>query len=163
MKISPSDIAKKTFSKKMMGFDQDEVLDYLARVSQHLETLMQERNAFKEAIRERELALMEYKERDQILKNAITTASQMSEKLRSDAERESKLILNDAQQKAEIITRDAKESLKNIYSQVADLKRTRMQFEANLKALAQAHLSLIDQGERYMPKLKLDGIDFDGG
>lgn len=161
MKLSPSDIAKKTFSKKMMGFDQDEVLDYLAKIAQHLETLMQERNVLKETIREKELSLMEYKERDQILKNAITTASQMTEKLRTDAERESKLILNDAQQKAEIITRDAKESLKKIYTEVSDLKRTRMQFEANLKALAQAHLSLLDQGERYMPKLKLDNLDFE--
>lgn len=161
MKLSPSDVAKKSFSKKMMGFDQDEVLDYLAKIAQHLETLMHERNALKETLREKDLALMEYKERDQILKNAITTATQMSEKLRSDAERESKLILNDAQQKAEIITRDAKDSLKGLYHEVSELKRARLQFEANLKALAQAHLSLLEQGERYMPKLKLENLDFE--
>jgi cell division initiation protein len=36
-----------------------------------------------------------------------------------------------------------------------------MQFEANLKALAQAHLSLIDQGERYMPSVALNTHSFD--
>jgi len=30
-----------------------------------------------------------------------------------------------------------------------------MQFEANLKALAQAHLALLEQGEKYMPQASL--------
>jgi cell division initiation protein len=30
----------------------------------------------------------------------------------------------------------------------------RLQFEANLKALAQAHLALIDQGEKYIPQVQ---------
>ncbi|HWU45090.1 MAG TPA: DivIVA domain-containing protein, partial [Bdellovibrio sp.] len=76
---------------------------------------------------------------------------------RQDAEREARLIITDAQQKAEIITRDSRDSLKKMYQEVTDLKRVRMQFEANLKALAQAHLSLLEQGEKYMPQMNLPG------
>ena len=82
----------------------------------------------------------------------------MAERLRGDAEREAKLIIADAQQKGEMVTRDSRDSLKKMYQEIADLKRVRMQFEANLKALAQAHLSLLEQGERYMPSMQLPDL-----
>ena len=155
MKITPIDIAHKSFGKKMMGLDSDEVTDFLQQIAAQMESLIQEKNALKEALREKELSLMEYKERDQILKETIATAGQMADRLRQDAEREAKLIVADAQQKAEIITRDSRDSLKKMYQEVTELKRARMQFEANLKALAQAHLSLLEQGEKYMPQMQL--------
>ncbi len=155
MRITPIDIAHKTFNKKMMGLDADEVMDFLQQVATQMEALIQERNAMKEALREKDLNLMEYKERDQVLKSTIATATQMADRLRQDAEREAKLIIADAQQKSEIITRDSRDSLKKMYQEVTDLKKARLQFEANLKALAQAHLSLLEQGEKYMPQVQL--------
>lgn len=155
MRITPIDIAHKSFTKKMMGLDAEEVMDFLQQIAAQMEALIQERNALKESLREKDLSLMEYKERDQVLKDTIATATKMSERLRQDAEREAKLITADAQQKAEIITRDSRDSLKKMYQEVTDLKRMRMQFEANLKALAQAHLALLEQGEKYMPQMHL--------
>jgi cell division initiation protein len=146
----------------MMGLDADEVTDFLQQIAAQMENLIHEKNALKEALREKELSLLEYKERDQVLKTTIATANQMAERLRQDAEREAKLIVADAQQKAEIITRDSRDSLKKMYQEVTELKRMRMQFEANLKALAQAHLSLLDQGEKYMPQMQLPNHNLAG-
>lgn len=155
MKHYPAEVANKSFERKMMGYDPDEVADYLTVIAAQMDALLQERNALREALKEKELSLLEYKERDQVLKTTITSASQMAEKMRADAEREAKLIINDANQKAELITRDAKDSLKKVFSEIGNLKRTRMQFEANLKAMVQAHLSLLEQGEHFMPKMSL--------
>lgn len=151
MKITPVDLAHKSFNKKMFGLDEADVTDYLSQVAATLEELIHERNALREKIREKDLQLAEFKDRDQVLKNTIATASQMADRIRHDTERECKLILADAQQKAEIISRDARDSLKKMYQEISDLKRMRLQFEANLKALAQSHLSLIEQGEKYIP------------
>lgn len=155
MKHYPSEIANKRFERKMMGYDPDEVMDYLTVLAAQMDALLQERNALREAIKEKELSILEYKERDQVLKATITSASQMAEKMRGDAEREAKLIINDANQKAELITRDAKDSLKKVFTELGDLKRTRLQFEANLRAMIQAHLSLVEQGQQFMPKMSL--------
>jgi cell division initiation protein len=163
MKITPIDIAHKSFGKRMMGLDTDEVMDFLQQIAAQMESLIQEKNSLKEAIREKELSLMEYKERDQVLKETIHTATQMGERLRQDAEREAKLIVADAAQKAEIITRDSRDSLKKMYQEVTELKRARMQFEANLKALAQAHLSLLETGEKYMPQMQLPNHSISNG
>ena len=126
MKHYPNEIAHKTFERKMMGYDPADVADFLTIVAAQIEALMQERNALREALKEKELSLLEYKDRDQVLKNTITSASQMTEKMKIEADREAKLIINDAQHKAELITRDAKDSLRKVYQDIADLKKAKI-------------------------------------
>ena len=155
MKLTPIDITHKTFGRKVMGLDTDEVNAFLHEMAEQMEALIHERNHLKETLRDKELSLIEYKERDKVLKDTITVATQMSEKMRLDADREARLIIADAQQKSEIITRDSRDSLKKIYTDMTELKRARMQFEANLKALAQAYLALLEQGEKYMPQMAM--------
>jgi cell division initiation protein len=151
MRIAPIDIAHKTFHRKMMGFDGDEVMDFMRMVAEELENLVKERNSLRENLREKEMAIAEYRERDELLKSTITTATRMSEKMQVDAEREAKLILHDAHQKAEAIVRDSRDSIRRIYQEINDLKRVRMQFENNLKALIQGHLTMLDQAQKIMP------------
>ena len=161
MKLTPIDVSHKTFQKKMFGLDEMEVMEFLQVVASHMEELIHERNTLKEALREKNTRISEFRERDQVLQSTISTAGNMAEKIRIDAEREAKLIMADAQQKAEIVTRDSRDSLKRIYQEIADLKRTRMQFEANLRAMTQAHLTLLDQGEKYMPNIGLGNSTFE--
>lgn len=161
MKITPVDLAHKTFSKKMFGIDEAEVFDYLSQIATQMEELILERNNLREKVREKDIALADLRERDGVLKSTIATASQMSDRLRQDTERETKLILADAQQKAEMITRDARESLKKAYQEISDLKKLRLQFEANLKALAQAHLSLLEQGEKFLPNIGMSNVSIE--
>ncbi len=151
MKIAPIDIAHKTFARKMMGLDGDEVMDFLRSVADEYESVVRERNSLRETLREKELTISDFRERDDLLKNTITTATKMSEKLQADADREARLIINDANQKAEMIVRDARDSLKRIYQEINDLKRLRMQFENNLKAIIQSHLTMLDQAQKIMP------------
>ena len=158
MKLTPIDISHRTFNRKMFGFDEAEVKQFLDEAAQAMEALVHERNSLRELTREREIQLHEHKEKETALRSTISAASQMSERIRQDADREANLIIQDAQQKADLILRDSRDSLKKIYQEIADLKRTRMQFEANLKALAQAHLSLLDQGEKYMPSIGLTQV-----
>lgn len=155
MKISPIDVTNKSFSSKMFGIDENEVMDFLTLVAAQMEETLRERNTLREILREKELSIAESKEKESLLKSTITTASQMADRFRSDAEREAHLIITDAQQKAEMITRDSRESLRKLYQEIAELRKARMQFEANLKAIAQAHLTLLDQGEKFMPSVNM--------
>lgn len=156
MRIAPIDLAHKSFHRKMMGFDPEEVMDFLRLVAEEMESLIKERNSLKETLREKDLAVAEYRERDELLKSTITTATRMSEKMQVDAEREARLIINDANQKADVIVREARDSLKRIYNEITDLKRVRMQFENNLKAIIQSHMQMIDQGTKIMPNPVVD-------
>ncbi|MBX3018233.1 MAG: DivIVA domain-containing protein [Bdellovibrionaceae bacterium] len=161
MKLTPIDIRHRQFGRSMFGLNEEEVIEFLQIVATEMEALVLERNQLREAVREKEIAFAETRERDRLLQSTIQTASQMSERLRVDAEREAKLIIADAQQKAEIITRDSRDSLKKIYGEISDLKRARLQFEANLKGLVQAHLTILEQGEKTQPAFGLPRASID--
>ncbi|MEI7973377.1 MAG: DivIVA domain-containing protein, partial [Bdellovibrio sp.] len=123
MKLTPIDITHKSFSRKMLGIDEQEVTEFLSALSTQMEALIHERNALKESLRDREITLHDLKERDQVLQKTIQTATQMAERMKIDAEREAKLILTDAHQKAELIGRDARESLRKAYDEISQLRR----------------------------------------
>lgn len=151
MKFNNIEITEKTFRKRMRGLDPEQVFDFLRRISIELETANQERAEARRRVKEVEVQLQEYKDRDELLKNTIANATKMSDRIRVDSERESKLIIEDAKQKADMIIREAKDSLKQIYQDVSDLKRVRIQFENNLRALMQSHISMLEQGKKMMP------------
>lgn len=162
MKITPVDIVNKQFNKKMMGIDPQEVAHFLRVIAEELENLTRERSALREDLRAKELSILEYRERDELLKSTITTATKMSEKVQQDAEREARLILSDAKQQAEIIVRDSRDSLKRIFQEIADLKKIRMQYENNLKALVHSHLQMMEQGQKLMPDPELEVTRYTG-
>jgi cell division initiation protein len=150
MKITPIDIAHKKFDKTLFGLDSNAVTTFLKDVSVQLETLIKERNVLRDEMRNKEIALIEFKERDELLKSTITTATQISERMREDAERRVTLIIDEAKAKAIEIGKDAEENLKNIHNELARLKKLRLQYEANMKAMAHAHLSLLEEGQKYL-------------
>jgi len=153
VKITPIEIVHKTFDRKVVGLSPEQVEDFLKMVADELESVIQERNALKEALREKELSIMEYRERDKVLKDTITTAQRMSEKIKEEAEKEAKLILSDAQHKSDVIVREARDSLKRVYREISDLNRTKTNFEVNLKALVGAHLDLLEQQNKFLPQV----------
>jgi cell division initiation protein len=132
------------------------VVDYLRSVADEMEELIRERNNLREQVREKDLSIIEFRERDELLKNTITTATKMSDKIQADAEREARLIINDANQKAEMIVSDARDSLKRIYTEITDLKKLRMQFENNIRAIVQSHLTMLEQGHKVMPNPQIE-------
>lgn len=151
MRIAPIDIAHKSFNRKVMGLDADEVANFLRDIADQMEELIRERNSLKEIARQKDIQLIEYKERDDSLKATLATATRMSEQIRQDSEREAKLIINDAAQKAEVVMRDGRDQLKRLYQEIADIKKLRMQFESNLRAVCQAHISMVESSHMHLP------------
>lgn len=159
MKYFPKEIAAKNFDRKMMGYDPDQVEDYLVAIAAQMEAVLQENTYLKSTLREKELDLIEFRDREQLLQQTMTQATVATEKMKQDAGRDAQLAVQEAQQKAEIIVKDAKNSLGKMYQDISELKKAKMQFEANLKAMAQAHLSLLEQGEAFMPKMRINNLD----
>ncbi len=136
----------------MLGCDPDEVHAFLKAVSDEMENLYKEKSLLKEEIREKEMQIAEYRERDKALRETISTAHKMSQKVKDESEREAKLIIANAEQQGEMIVKDARDSLRAIYKEICDLKKIQAQYETNMKALLQAHMSLLDQKEDFLPR-----------
>ena len=153
MKLAPVDVTHKSFGNKVWGFNPEEVQSFLRDVADQMEDLIRERNSLKEALREKDLSIHDYKQRDETLKATITTATKMAEQVRMDAEREARLVIQDAQQRGDLIMKDARDQLRRTYQEIADLKRLRLQFETTMKSLLYAHQQMIDQANAILPDL----------
>ncbi len=151
MRIAPIDIANKTFGRKLFGLDTEEVYDFLRDIADEFETLARQNEQLLQKQKTLEVSVQEHQEREETLKQTLQTASQMSERMKVEAQKEAELIVREARQRSDIIIREARESLRNMYQDVNDLKKSRMQFEAGLKSLVKAHLAMIDQGHTVVP------------
>ncbi len=151
MKIAPIDILHKTFGRKLGGLDSEEVFNFLKAIAEDLEAIIHERNQLKELVREKEIQMLEYRERDKSIKETLMTAHKMTEQLRRDAEREAAIILNDANQKADAIIGNARDGLKKTYQDIGELKKIKTQFEVELKSLVTSHLELMERHAGYLP------------
>ncbi|MCB0378468.1 MAG: DivIVA domain-containing protein [Bdellovibrionales bacterium] len=151
MRVAPIDIAHKTFGKKMFGLDAEEVHDFLRDIADEMEAAVRQQEQLQEKLQGNEKALADFRDREDALKQTLQTASQMSERMKVEAQRESELIIKEARQRADIIIKEARDSLRKMYQEINDLKKARMQFEAGLKSLVKAHVAMIEQGHTVVP------------
>lgn len=132
----------------MRGYDTVEVDVFLKKLTKGLDGAFEDYQESKKLLKKAQVELQEYKEREDLLKRTLSTATAMSDKMTKDSDREAKLIVSDAHHKAEMITRDAKDSLRKIYQDISELRRVRLQFENNLKAILTSHINMLEQGQR---------------
>lgn len=146
MKLNPDDIITKSFTRKMVGgYNASEVADFLESVAGELDEKNKEKEKLSDKLREKEATIREYREREVLLRDTITSAQKMADKIKQDAQKEARFILEDAKQKADIIVQDARDSLKTAYQDLSDLKRIHIQLKNTLKSVLQSHQDLLDQ------------------
>ena len=158
MRVAPIDIANKTFGRKIYGLDTEEVYDFLRDVADEVEALSRQHEQLAEKQKQSEQSLEDFKQREEALKQTLQTASQMSERMRAESQREADLVVKEARQRADIIIKEARESLRSMYQDINDLKKSRMQFEAGLKSLVKAHLAMVDQGHTVVPDPEMKNL-----
>ena len=146
MRIHPEDTLKKTFTRKIWGgYSSTEVAEFLQSISGELEERNRETEVLTDKLRDRESSLREYRERETVLRDTISSAQKMAVKIKKDAEKEAEFILEDARQKADMIVKEARASLKTAYQDLSDLKRIHIQLKNTLRSVLQSHQDLLEQ------------------
>jgi cell division initiation protein len=148
MEFSGLDIQLKEFNKSIRGYNVDEVKDFLDDVSKCYESLSFENKVLKDKLREKELTIMDFKEREATLKDTMVTAQRVTENIKKDATRESLHIITQAKMKADTIIREARQSLKQIMDEINQLKKSRFEIASRVKATLQTHLNMIENYEK---------------
>jgi cell division initiation protein len=144
MKITPLDIHQKRFETAFRGFSTREVEAFLELVAGEFEEVVKENIALKDSVKRLQLELDQHKERERTLQETMVTAQRISEDLRQAAKKEADIILADAEHQAEKIVQDAHHKLVQVVSDINELKRQRLQFESQVKAVVESHLKLLE-------------------
>ena len=162
MEFSKEHIVSKHFSKKTFGgLSEFEVRDFLHVLAEQMRHFHQQNRALRKELEEKEALIADYRDREHILKEAITNAEKWAEKIKQEAEKHSQLILEKAQNESESLIQSARQSLQTVYNDIADLKRLQIQFKTGLKAALQVQLDLLEQDNLLNPGLGSRNFDRD--
>ena len=130
MKISPMDIQRQAFGRKMRGVDEDEVRAYLNIVAEEVAALQMERDRLHHEVQEVRSLLEEHRQRETILKNTLLMAQRVSEEIKENARKQAETVVKEAEIQADRLVELAQSRAHEVERGILDLRAHRFEGDA---------------------------------
>jgi cell division initiation protein len=154
MSISPNEILEKEFHTRFRGYDPDEVDSFLEEISGIMTSLIREKNAMKDQLVSYKAQLEDLKKREEEFREALTSAHKLSEKMKSQAEKDAELVLEKAKLEAERIVADAHQEAVQLEERIIGLRRIQRETAYKIRSVLESYLRIID--EEALPPEEID-------
>lgn len=149
MKLTPLDIQQHQFTKKRERYNAAEVDSFLDMVRADYEESLRLLDMQKERIHQLESELKELRTHERVLKDAIISTQKVSEEIVANARKESEILLADARIDSEKIVETGRREVERHHNDIMELKRQRIRFESELRALVNSHEQMLEiSGQR---------------
>lgn len=147
MKISPMDIQRQVFGRKLRGYDQDEVRTYLNLVAEELAALQRERDSMDQEVQTLRAIVEEHRQREGILKNTLLTAQRLSEDLKDNARKQGESVVKEAELQADRLLEMAQNRAHEVERGILDLRSHRSSLRTDIRALIVRLTHILDLQE----------------
>ena len=147
MKISPMDIQRQTFARRLRGLDPEEVRTYLALVAEEVAALQHERDDLARQLQHIKVLLEEHRDRETILKNTLLTAQKLSEDIRDNARKQLESVVREAELQADRLVELAQSRAHEVERGILDLRSHRTAIRTDVRALITRLAHLLDLQE----------------
>ncbi|HKC14070.1 MAG TPA: DivIVA domain-containing protein [Vicinamibacteria bacterium] len=147
MKISPMDIQRQTFARKLRGFDREEVRTYLSLVAEEVAAVQRDRDTFEQQVQQLHGLIDEHREREVILKNTLLTAQRVSEEIRDNARKHSESVVHEAELQADRLLELAQDRAHEVERGILDLRAQRSSLRTDIRAIVTKLTQLLDLQE----------------
>ena len=147
MKISPMDIQRQIFGRKLRGYDAEEVRTYLNLVSEEVAALQRERDAFEQEVQTLRAIVEEHRQREAILKNTLLTAQRLSEELKDNARKQGESVVKEAELQADRLLEMAQARAHEVERGILDLRSHRSSLRTDIRALITRLTHILDLQE----------------
>jgi len=144
MTVSKIDILNKSFSRSVLGYSRFEVDQFLLEVAEALGDSAALHKDMRKRTKRLEMALKEYRQRDETLRDTLMSTQKMVDDLKVTASKEAQLIMDEARAKADATIQKGHNRLAQIHEEIESLKRTRTQCEIQLKGMLRSHLEMLE-------------------
>lgn len=144
MNITPLDIRKQEFGRKLRGYDAEEVQGFLDQVAGALEEANASVATLEERLKEAESRLGHYRLIEQNLQDAAVTVQRSLDETKRLAEKEAELIVREAHTRAEKEAEALKDRVSRLQDDVATLEMQRANFLVRLRAVVRSQSDLIE-------------------
>ena len=157
-RLTAMDIEKQEFTRKMRGYETDEVRLFLRAVAEEVERVNLENATLREENGALQIRLDDYKDRERALQETLVTAQRMSADLKERSKAEADLLVKEARVKAERLLEQAQDQLYALENEIGRLRLEKDAFESRLRAAIEEHLGLLDL--RKQEKADIDNLRF---
>jgi cell division initiation protein len=144
MKISPIEIRQQEFTKKMRGYDPDEVQNFLESLSEELDKLNDDNEYLKNEVQSLTDQVNEFKKIEKNLQDTLLSAQESSAKSMEATKKQTGLMIREAELKASQIIEKARESTNDIRNAVVNLREEKDLILAKLKAIVSSQANLLE-------------------
>jgi len=151
MKLTPLDIRKHVFARKLRGYDPDEVRPFLEMVSQQWEEMQEEVRHATDRVREMENKIRHYEKVEVALQEALEAAKSSAHRTQTHAEERAQLLLQEAELKAEQMMREAAQDHFRLRQDVSKLTHRHAEIAARLRHFLMSELEILAQHEEERP------------
>ncbi len=145
MNLSPLEIRKHEFRKKLRGYDPDEVMAFLDIVSMEYENMVHQNSMLTERLAMIESQIKKYRNMEATLQDALLSAERSREETLKTAKKQAELIVREAEIKASAILEEGRHALVRLRNTFSELKTHKDVYFAKLKALVNAQSELFAQ------------------
>ncbi len=144
MKISPIEIRQQEFTKKMRGYDPDEVQNFLESLAEEFEKLNSEKESLESEVQSLTDQVNEFKRIEKNLQDTLLKAQESSAKSMEATKKQTSLMIKEAELKASQIIEKARESTNDIRNAVVNLREEKDLILAKLKAIVSSQANLLE-------------------
>lgn len=148
MALTPLEIRKQEFDKRMRGYDPEEVRAFLEKVAQELQARLEENLRLSERVKELDAKIEDYRRMEVLLRDTLTTAERTAQEAKRQAEREAEGIREQARVEAERILAAARAEEIRLRHELGTLEGQRLGLISELRGVIQSYLKVLDRLER---------------
>jgi cell division initiation protein len=133
MAITPLDIRKMDFTRKMRGFDPEEVGPFLDLVAEALTEKLGDVSRLEQENRWLTQRLEDAQRRQKELQDSLLHAQKISKEITDSARREAELLMREAQVTADDMVAQAIERANQVEAKILELRTLRRELQVKLK------------------------------
>ena len=147
MKISPMDIQKQTFGRKLRGLDPEDVKTYLNLVAEEVAALQRERDSLEQEVGSLRSVVDEHRQRETILKNTLLTAQRVSEEIKEAARKQAESGIKEAEMQSDRLLELAQARAHEVERGILELRAHRTSLRTDIRALITRLTTILDLQE----------------
>ena len=142
--ITPVDIQNKDFTKKMRGYDQDEVDDFLDSIIKDYSAILKENQALKNKIGMLTKTVEDYKSIEESMTKSVEMAKQTAKDMKDNANAEAQMIINNAKLDASRLAKQIDDEHIRRHQEMLRIKSETEMFKARIKNMCDGMKKMLD-------------------
>jgi cell division initiation protein len=143
MPLTPLDIHNKEFSRRLRGYDEDEVNEFLDQVIKDYESVIRENKELQNQLLAVQEKLDHFANIEETLSKTIIVAQEAADEVRNNAKKEAQLIIKEAEKNADRIINESLSKSRRVSLEVEELKKQASIYRARFRTLVEAQLELL--------------------